>query len=108
MRVKQVLVPLLLILILVMFNRVFFNTFSKANQYFSTQVYSSSENTHPQKLFEKTWRIIYKDYYDSSLNHQDWGRWKTHYHNKIKTIDDAINEAVLEVKTNKEMNIEEK
>ena len=89
MRVKQVLLPLLLILILVMFNRVFLNTFSRANQYFSSQTLNTTEILHPQRLFERTWKIIYKDYYDPSLNHQEWGRWKNHYHNKIKTDEDA-------------------
>ena len=89
MRVKQVLLPLLLILILVMFNRVFLNTFSRANQYFSSQTLNTTEILHPQRLFERTWKIIYKDYYDPSLNHQEWGRWKSHYHNKIKTDEDA-------------------
>ena len=89
MRVKQLLLPLLLILILVMFNRVFLNTFSRANQYFSSQTLNTTEILHPQRLFERTWKIIYKDYYDPSLNHQEWGRWKNHYHNKIKTDEDA-------------------
>ncbi len=89
MRVKQVVIPLLLILILVMFNRVFLTTFSRANNYFAMQNIYSSEETPPQKLFEKTWKLIHKDYYDPSLNHQNWSRWKSHYHNKIKTDEDA-------------------
>lgn len=72
-----------------MFNQVFFKAFNRANIYFSTQALYDNENTSPQKLFEKTWRIIYKDYYDPTLNHQDWTRWKGRYHDKIKTNDDA-------------------
>ena len=89
MRVKQVVIPLLLVLILVMFNRVFLSTFSRANYYFSTQSIYSNEEVHSQKLFEKTWKIIQKDYYEPTLNHQDWNRWKAHYQGKIKTDDDA-------------------
>ncbi len=89
MRVKQVAIPLLLILILVMFNRVFLNTFNRANYYFSTESIYSNEEVQPQKLFEKTWKVIHKDYYEPTLNHQDWSRWKAHYHGKIKTDDDA-------------------
>lgn len=89
MRVKQVIIPLLLILILVMFNKVFLSTFSRANNYFATQSLSSNEVVQPQKLFDKTWKIIYRDYYEPSLNHQNWSRWKTHYQGKIKTEDDA-------------------
>ncbi|MBE7711808.1 MAG: S41 family peptidase [Cyanobacteria bacterium SIG31] len=89
MKVKQLIVPLLLLLILVMFNRVFFNTFSKANKYFSAQNLYSNEVVQPQKLFDKTWKVIARDYYEPSLNNQDWARWKLHYQGKIKTEDDA-------------------
>lgn len=43
----------------------------------------------PQKLFDNSWKIIRDNYYDSDLNNQAWGRWKEHYHGKIKTDDDA-------------------
>lgn len=89
MRVKQFVIPFLLILILVLFNRVFLNTFTRANTYFSNHTLYSNEITTPQKLFEKAWKIIYKDYYEPSLNHQDWERWKTRYQGKIRTDDDA-------------------
>ncbi len=89
MRVKQVIIPLLLILILVIFNKVFLSTFSRANNYFATQSLSTNEVVQPQKLFDKTWKIIYRDYYEPSLNHQNWSRWKTHYQGKIKTEEDA-------------------
>ena len=49
----------------------------------------NSEEISPQKLFEKTWRVISRDYYEPSLNHQNWTRWKNRYQGKIKTIDDA-------------------
>ena len=89
MRVKQLPIILLLVLILVMFNRVFLKTFNAANTYFSTQKYYSNETTTPQKVFDKAWRVISKDYYEVSLNNQDWSRWKRHYSGKIKTEDDA-------------------
>ena len=40
-------------------------------------------------MFDKTWRIISKEYYEPTLNHQDWLRWKYHYQDKIKTEEDA-------------------
>jgi carboxyl-terminal processing protease len=43
----------------------------------------------PQRFFDKTWRVIAKDYYEPTLNHQNWSRWKSHYHGKINTLDDA-------------------
>ena len=89
MRVKQVLISILLVLILVIFNRIFLNAFNKANVFFATQNLYSNEVGQPQRLFDRTWKVIYKDYYDSTLNHQDWSRWKSRYQGKIKTEDDA-------------------
>lgn len=89
MRVKQILIPLLLILILVMFNRVFMNTFNRANNYFAAQSLYNNETLAPQKLFDRTWKVIAKDYYEPTLNHQDWSRWKYRYQGRIKTDEDA-------------------
>lgn len=72
-----------------MFNQVFMNAFSRANNYFASQALYTNETTTPQKLFDKTWKIIYRDYYDPTLNHQDWNKWKYHYQGKIRTSDDA-------------------
>ena len=89
MRVKQFIIPLLLVLILIMFNRVFKETFNRANNYFSNQALYNTDVMAPQKFFEKTWRVIARDYYEPSLNHQDWSRWKNRYSGKIKTDEDA-------------------
>ena len=35
------------------------------------------------------WETIKENYYDPTLNHQAWSRWKNHYHGKIKTDEDA-------------------
>ena len=48
-----------------------------------------SHTVSPQKLFDRTWHVIKNEYYDSSMNAQRWSRWKSHYQNKIKTLDDA-------------------
>ena len=42
-----------------------------------------------QRLFENVWEEIKDNYYDEELNHQEWERWKTHYHGKIKNDEDA-------------------
>lgn len=89
MRVKKFVVPLLLVLILLVFNKLFLNTFSRANSYFLTQSFYSNENISSQKLFERAWKTIYKDYYEPSMNNQDWERWKKHYQGKINTDEDA-------------------
>lgn len=89
MRVKQIIFTILLVIILVMFNRVFLNTFYRANSYFASQSLYSSEVATPQKLFDKTWKVLYKEYYEPSFNHQNWYKWKERYQDKIKTEDDA-------------------
>lgn len=43
----------------------------------------------PKKLFLNSWKIIKKRYYDSTLNHQNWYRWKDKYVDLIETEDDA-------------------
>lgn len=89
MKVKQFLIPLLLIVILVAFNKIFFNAFNRANIYFLTHGMYNEEVMQPQQFFDKTWRVIAKDYYEPTLNNQDWSRWKKRYQNKLKTDDDA-------------------
>ena len=42
-----------------------------------------------QKLFDNIWSEIRDNYYDPTLNHQQWRYWKEHYHGKIKTDEDA-------------------
>ena len=45
MRVRPFIISILLVLILVMFNRVFLNTFNRANSYFATEtLYSNEDN----------------------------------------------------------------
>ena len=89
MKLKQLVIPFLLLLVLFAFNKVFLNTFNRANTYFSTQALYNEESMEPQKFFDKTWKVISKDYYDPSLNHQNWDRWKYRYQGKIKTEEDA-------------------
>lgn len=89
MNKKQLLILILSVLILVVFNKIFLSTFTKTNAFFATQGMINTEEIAPQKLFEKTWRVIAKEYYEPSLNHQNWARWKMHYQGKIKTQEDA-------------------
>ena len=86
---KQLLIFILSVLILVIFNNVFMTTFTRTNSYFEQQEIINSDEITPQKLFDKTWRVISREYYEPTLNHQNWSRWKTRYQGKIKTPDDA-------------------
>ena len=89
MKKKQLLIFILSVLILVIFNNVFLSTFTKTNLFFANQALINYEQVPPQKLFDRTWKIIGKEYYEQSLNHQNWARWKYHYQDKIKTEEDA-------------------
>lgn len=58
------------------------------------QIYTSNElinheHVSSQKLFDNVWVTIRNNYYDPSLNHQAWTRWKDHYRGRIKTDEDA-------------------
>lgn len=86
---KQILIFILSVLILVIFNNVFLSTFTKTGLYNTNREIVNNDKISPQKLYEKTWKIISRDYYEPSLNHQNWNRWKNRYQGKIKTQDDA-------------------
>ena len=89
MKKKQLLIFVLSVLILVIFNKVFMSVFTKTNAFYTRQALINNEEIAPQKLFDKTWKIISREYYEPSLNNQNWYRWKDHYRNKIKTDEDA-------------------
>lgn len=50
---------------------------------------AASQDIAPQRLFINIWRTAKNVYVDSSLNKQDWNRWRNRYKNKIKTYEDA-------------------
>ena len=89
MRVKNIVILVSLMSILLAFNQLFLNVFTRANYYFTTQSFTNQEIVQPQKLYDLTWKAIAKDYFEPSLNHQDWNRWKNRYNGKIKTDADA-------------------
>ena len=89
MKKKQLLIFVLSVLILVIFNKVFMSVFTKTNAFYTRQALINNEEIAPQKLFDKTWKVINREYYEPSLNNQNWYRWKEHYRNKIKTNEDA-------------------
>ncbi len=65
------------------------SVFTKTNAFYTRQALINNEEIAPQKLFDKTWKVISREYYEPSLNNQNWYRWKEHYRNKIKTDEDA-------------------
>ena len=89
MKNKQLLILILSVIILVVFNNVFLSAFTKTNIYFLQHEVTNDMESSPQKLFDRTWKVVSKEYYEPTLNHQNWNRWKTRYHGKIKTYEDA-------------------
>lgn len=49
----------------------------------------NGRHVSPQKLYDESWKVIKRDYIDSSYNSQDWKRWKGKYNGLLKTDDDA-------------------
>ncbi len=88
MNKKQILIFILLVLILVIFNRILMRRFALSS-FTSTEDLLNTEKVSSQKLFDKSWTIINKTFYDPELNGQNWNRWKKHYEGKIKTDADA-------------------
>ncbi len=59
------------------------------NPFVSHNDLTDNSQVKPEKLFLNSWKIIKKRYYDSSLNHQNWEKWKNRYIDNIKTEEDA-------------------
>ena len=47
------------------------------------------EKISSQKLVDNVWNVIRKNYYDPTMNAQDWYRWRHRYDGKIKNDADA-------------------
>ncbi len=45
-------------------------------------------NATPTELYDSTWKVLSENFYDKSMNHQDWNRWKTKYQN-LATYEDT-------------------
>lgn len=43
----------------------------------------------PDKLYQKVWELIRKDYVDQTFNGQDWSIWQNRYKGKLKDLEDA-------------------
>lgn len=90
MNKKHIIIFISLVIALLIFNDILQKIYQKiVMSPSSVQTYVNKEHINSQKLFDKTWKIIKKNYYDTTMNNQEWERWKIHYKGKIKTEDDA-------------------
>jgi len=86
---KQVIIFIVLVLALIVFNSLLNNAFVGKMETVDTQELINNQKVNSEQLFNKSWKTIKNTFYDSSLNQQDWMRWKNHYKGKIKTDEDA-------------------
>lgn len=86
---KQAVLFILLVFILLIFNKLFMAEFVKTSAIIDTQALVNNEKVSPEKLFDNSWKIIKNNYFEKTLNDQNWKRWQTHYKGKIKTDEDA-------------------
>lgn len=88
MKKKQVIIFFILVIALFALNSLFLNA-NNGMFHDKSDEMINREHVSSQKLFENVWQTVRDNYYDSTLNHQVWSRWKDHYRGKIKTDEDA-------------------
>lgn len=88
MKRKELYIFIAIVLALVAVNMFVMNT--NNNSLYSTDEELLNKNyVSSQKLFDNVWSEVKDNYYDPTLNHQQWKYWKEHYHGKIKTDEDV-------------------
>ena len=90
MNKKHIIIALILLAALLVFNNILHDIYVKmVSTQTSIRTSLNTEQMPPQKLFDRTWKIIKKSYFDTDMNEQNWNRWKNHYQGKIQTDEDA-------------------
>lgn len=89
-KIKQCIIFVVALLLLFFLNYRNFKTYhiKRVNNISETNIKDERKISEKQ-LFSETWNIIKNNYYDKSLNHQNWNRWKKRYNHKIKDSEDA-------------------
>lgn len=88
MKRNQIILFILTVICLVLLNKFVMNVNNNYTITDTTELVNH-EHVSSQKLFDNVWATVKNNYYDPSMNHQSWARWKEHYHGKIKTDADA-------------------
>lgn len=89
MKKQAFIIFILLVLILLFFNKLLMGGFDKTSSILDSQDLLNTKQVDSQRLFDGSWKIIKHNFIDASLNKQNWDRWKKHYKGKIKTDEDA-------------------
>lgn len=88
MKRKELYIFIAIVLALVAVNMFVMN--ANNNSLYSTDEELLNKNyVSSQKLFDDVWSEVKDNYYDPTLNHQQWKYWKDHYHGRIKTDEDV-------------------
>ncbi|MBE7704785.1 MAG: hypothetical protein E7Z90_03090 [Cyanobacteria bacterium SIG29] len=91
-KIKNIVFNLFFIIALICVFDVFFKPLEKVNFVFINKILNSTrqaQNVAPQRLFINAWRIAKIEYVDSTMNNQNWYRWRVKYVKHIKTMEDA-------------------
>lgn len=89
MKKIQVILFLITVAFLFALNKFMMNVNNNTLYSMDTDELVNHEHVSSQRLFDNVWQTVKNNYYDPSMNHQSWSRWKEHYHGKIKTDEDA-------------------
>ncbi len=88
MKRKELYIFIVLVLALFALNK-FVMVSNDRNLFLTDEELLNKNYVSSQKLFDNVWTEIRDNYYDPTLNHQQWRYWKEHYHGKIKTDEDV-------------------
>lgn len=88
MKRKELYIFIIVVFALVAMNKLVMNSHNN-NLYSADDELINKDYVSSQKLFDNVWSEIRDNYYDSTLNHQQWRYWREHYHGKIKTDEDV-------------------
>ena len=88
MKRKELYIFIVTIFTLFAMNKVFM-VVDNAPEYSENTEMVNHKHVSSEKLVDNVWKIVKENYYDSTMNAQNWGRWKNRYDGKIKTDEDA-------------------
>ncbi|HIS35270.1 TPA: S41 family peptidase [Candidatus Scatousia excrementigallinarum] len=88
MKRKELYIFIVIVFALVAMNKLVMNS-NNNNLYSTDEELVNRDYISSQRLFDNVWTEIKDNYYDPTLNHQQWRHWKEHYHGKIKTDEDV-------------------
>jgi carboxyl-terminal processing protease len=89
MRWKPFLTPLILSASLTTAGGLWERTASATNDSADAVKLGLSKKINPQAIYDRVWRLIENDFYQSDFNKQNWRRWEHKYDGKLLTLDDA-------------------